>query len=400
MIRGRLRRGHGDGEPQDEGAQQGDGGDYIEIDPRELTNVFAVPQWFRDVGLTAWLFVGVGIFLFGAVWLLSLTDVIVMPLIAAGVVATVASPLIAWLNKRRIPRGIAAALVMVGIVAVGVGVVLMIVGGVTAQDATAGSHLSSAQDTITGWLEDLGVDPAKAEEVRQQAASTTSDSVSALLDGVVAGVSQLSSLVFFLAMTALSLFFLLKDGPTIRSWAERQMGVPEPVARTITQRVIGSLRGYFLGVTIVAVFNVVVVALGAWILGVPMIGTIAVVTFLGAYVPYIGAWGAAIFAVLIALGSAGSDAAAGMIVVELLANGILQQLVQPLAMGAALGIHPLAVLVVTMAGGALFGTVGLILAAPLTSAVVRISADLGHARAAGAEPEPKGADPPGEPAPA
>ena len=65
-----------------------------------------------------------------------------------------------------------------------------------------------------------------------------------------------------------------------------------------------------------------------------------------------------------------------MIVVQLLANGLLQQLVQPFAMGAALGIHPLAVLIVTIAGGALFGMVGLVLAAPLTSAVVRISADL------------------------
>ena len=165
MIRGRLRKGHGEGEPEDQGPQQGEGDDYVEIDPAQLTNVFAVPQWFRDVGLTAWLFVGVGIFLFGVIWLLSLTDVIVMPLIAAGVVATVASPLIAWLNRHRIPRGIAAALVMVGIGAVGVGVVLMVVGGVTAQDATAGSHLSSAQDAISGWLEDLGVDPGKAEEV-------------------------------------------------------------------------------------------------------------------------------------------------------------------------------------------------------------------------------------------
>jgi predicted PurR-regulated permease PerM len=52
-------------------------------------------------------------------------------------------------------------------------------------------------------------------------------------------------------------------------------------------------------------------------------------------------------------------------------------------MGTALGIHPLAVLIVTIAGGALFGTVGLILAAPLTSAVVRISADLRHAQSEG-----------------
>ena len=70
-----------------------------------------------------------------------------------------------------------------------------------------------------------------------------------------------------------------------------------------------------------------------------------------------------------------------MIVIQLLANSVLQQLVQPLAMGAALGIHPLAVLIVTIGGGAVFGAVGLILAAPVTSAVTRISADLARARA-------------------
>ena len=112
----------------------------------------------------------------------------------------------------------------------------------------------------------------------------------------------------------------------------------------------------------------------------PLVGTIAAVTFLAAYVPYLGAWTAGAFSVLVALGGAGTDAAIGMIVVQLLANGVLQQIVQPIAYGAALGIHPLAVLIVTIAGGSLFGAAGLILAAPLTSAVVRISADLARAR--------------------
>ena len=172
------------------------------------------------------------------------------------------------------------------------------------------------------------------------------------------------------------MFFLLKDGPLIRRWAERHMRVPRPVANGIFQRVLESLRGYFVGVSLVAAFNAVVVGIGALLLDVPLVGTIAVVTFLGAYVPYLGAWGAGAFSVLIALGGAGGDAAIGMIVLQLLANGILQQLVQPVAYGAALGIHPLAVLIVTIAGGALFGAVGLILAAPLTSAATRIAADL------------------------
>jgi predicted PurR-regulated permease PerM len=214
---------------------------------------------------------------------------------------------------------------------------------------------------------------------------------------VAGGLSALSSIVFFLAMTALSLFFLLKDGPTIRAWTEKHMGVPRDIAHTITQRVLGSLRGYFLGTTIVAAFNAGVVAIGAWVLGVPLVGTIAAVTFVGAYIPYIGAWSAGAFAVLIALGGAGTEAATGMIVLQLFANSVLQQFVQPFAMGTALGLHPLAVLVVTIAGGALFGTVGLILAAPLTSAVVRISGDLAQARAK-AEQTAGGQDPQAAPA--
>jgi predicted PurR-regulated permease PerM len=193
--------------------------------------------------------------------------------------------------------------------------------------------------------------------------------------------------VFFLAMTVLSLIFLLADGPKIRAWGERHMGVPLPVARTVTKRTLESLRGYFLGVTIVAAFNGAVVTVGALILGVPLAGTIGLVTFLAAYVPYLGAWTAGAFSVLLALGGAGTDAAAGMIVVQLLANSVLQQLIQPVAMGAALGIHPLAVLVVTIAGGALFGTVGLILAAPLTAAATLISNDLSRARAKPPDPE-------------
>jgi predicted PurR-regulated permease PerM len=178
--------------------------------------------------------------------------------------------------------------------------------------------------------------------------------------------------------------FLLIDGPKIRAWTERHLGVPAATARTITGRTLESLRGYFFGVTIVALFNATLVGLGALVLDVPLAGTIAAVTFIGAYIPYLGAWSAGAFAVLIALGGAGPEAALGMAVIQLLANGVLQQMIQPIAYGAALGIHPLAVLIVTIAGGALFGAPGLILAAPLTSAATRISADLARTRA---EPE-------------
>jgi predicted PurR-regulated permease PerM len=374
LIHGRLRRRKGDGgreAPEDE---------FVEIDAAELTGVFAAPPWLRDIGFTAWLLVGVTLFLVGAVWVLSLTQVIVTPVITAAVVASVASPLVGWLRRHGVPRGFGSALLLLAIVALGVGVIVTIIAGITSQSSDAGAHLSDAKNMIEGWLKDLGVDPGTAQHATDQASSSTSTAVTGLLDGLKTGITALSSLVFFGVLTALSLFFLLKDGPEIRAWGERHLDLPVAVAHLVTQRILQALRGYFLGVTIIAAFNGVVVGLGALLLGVPLVGTIAVVTFLAAYIPYLGAWSAGAFAVLIALGGSGVEAAGGMIVVQLLANGALQQVVQPFAYGAALGIHPLAVLVVTIAGGALFGAVGLILAAPLSAAAVRISADLSRAR--------------------
>jgi putative heme transporter len=254
--------------------------------------------------------------------------------------------------------------------------VYLVLAAITSQLDGVGAYLSTARDTIARWLTDIGVDRASAADAKEHVSATLSAAIPALLDGIGSGLKGLSSLVVFLGLTALSLLFLLKDGPMIRRWAERHMRVPPGTAHEMGDRVLESLRGYFVGVTFVAVFNAVVVGLGALLLGVPLAGSIAAVTFLGAYIPYLGAWSAGVFGVLVALGGAGADAALGMIVLQLLANGILQQLVQPIAYGAALGIHPLAVLIVTIAGGSLFGAVGLILAAPLTSAVTRIAGDL------------------------
>jgi putative heme transporter len=357
----------------------GGGSDF---DPQDLAGFFAAPRWLRDLGGSAWLAVGVTLAIVGAVWILALTQTIVAPVITAAVVAAVASPLVGWLTRHHVGRGLAAALLLVAAILLGIGIVLLVVGGITGESSALKTELASAKDTLTGWATDLGVDKGTAEGAKSDASSALSSAVPALLDGISVGVKKLSSLAFYLALTALSLFFLLKDGPQIRRWMEGHMRVPRPVAHQIGSRVLESLRGYFLGVTFVALFNAAVVGLGALILGVPVPGTIAAITFLGAYIPYLGAWGAGAFSVLIALGGAGTDAAAGMIVIQLLANGILQQMVQPIAMGAALGIHPLAVLIVTIAGGALFGAVGLILAAPLTSAVTRIAEDLSRARAA------------------
>ena len=335
---------------------------------------FSAPTWLRDLGFSSWLLVGFVLIIVGLIWLLAETSTIVMPVILATVLGAVAGPAVGWLERHRVPRIGGAILVLLGLVAIGVLIFCLVFGGISAQSGDISAKLNQALDKIQGWLGDLGVDNAQsAKEGAQKAAPEIRTT---LLSGVAAGIDGLKSLVFFLAFAVLSTLFVLKDGPVMHRFINRHLGVPEPVANVVTTNIAKSLRSYFLAVTIIAAFNAVLIGGAALILGVPLAGTIAVVTFAGAYVPYVGAWVAGGFAVLIALGAGSTSDALIMAVVALLANGVLQQMIQPFVMGATLSLNPLVVLVVTIGAGALFGMVGLTLAAPLTSAAVHIANEL------------------------
>jgi len=379
----RLRRhGRDEGDAVHKGDAVDDGETVVigalELD--ELTTLFAPPRWLRDLGRAAWLLVGVFALLAVLVWLLGTTNTIVGPVVAGTIIATVAMPLVGVLQRRRIPRAAGAAIVLLGLLAIGVLVFVIVLGGITSQEGDISTHAKAAADKVESWLNDVGVDESGSSGAKSEVESDIPKIIATLTKGVIGGIAGLASLAFALSFLMLSLFFLLKDGPSMRAWVDRHLGLPPPVAQTVTGGVIRSMRGYFRGVTIVSAFNGVVVTVGALILGVPLAGTIGVVTMITAYIPYIGALVAGAFAVVIALGANGTTTALIMLVIVLLANGLLQNLVQPFAMGAALDLHPLAVLVLTIGAGCVFGMVGLILAAPLTSAAVHIMRDLARAR--------------------
>jgi predicted PurR-regulated permease PerM len=278
------------------------------------------------------------------------------------------------MERHRVPRIGGAILVLLALVAIGVLIFCLVVGGISANSGDISAKLNAALDKIQGWLHDVGID--NAQQVKQDVQKDAPQIRTTLLSGISTGLSTLSSLVFFLAFATLSTLFVLKDGPVMHRFINRHLGVSPAVANVVTTNVAKSLRSYFLAVTIIAAFNAVLIGGAALVLGVPLAGTIAVVTFVGAYVPYVGAWVAGGFAVLIALGTEGTSAAVVMAVVALLANGVLQQMIQPFVMGATLSLNPLVVLIVTIGAGALFGMVGLTLAAPLTSAAVHIADEL------------------------
>ena len=364
---------------------EGESRAVVQLDPeqlRALSAVFTAPRWLRDLGVASWLLVGVAGLLVGLTWVAGLTSTITVPVLAGLVVATVASPGVSWLHRHRIPRALGALVILLALVVLGAVIVLLVVGGVQAQSDSIGGEASKAADKFSSWLQDLGMSQSGASTASDNLKSSVPDVISTFLHGVATGIRGLTSLGFFLSFTLFSLFMLLKDGPSLRTWTNRHLGVPGPIADIITGRLVHSVRQYFLGTTIVAGFNATVVGIGAYVLDVPLAGTIAVVTLVTAYIPFVGAVVSGAFAVILALGANGTTTAVIMLVIVILANGLLQNIVQPIAMGATLRMNPLLILVVTISAGAFFGTAGMVLAAPLTAAAIHISEDLAQVRAA------------------
>jgi predicted PurR-regulated permease PerM len=368
MLFQRRHREHVPGPESPAGAPAGG------ISEGELSRMFEAPIWLRDLGLLAWFLVGVGAVLIGAIFLLNEISTIVAPVVAGGIVAAVASPLVAQIERRGAPRFVGAALVLLLLLALAVVVALLVFGGIVENGDEIKASATEALDKVESWANDAGANGTSG--AKDSVATAVPDSGSKLLRGAASGIEGLTSLAFFLSFTLFAVFFLLKDGPAIRRFVDRHLGVPYPVATVVTGNVLNSLRRYFLGVTIVAVFNGVVVGLGALVLDVPLAGTIAVVTFVTAYVPFIGAFVSGAFAVMLALSSKGTTTALIMLVIVILANGMLQNVLQPVAFGATLGLNPLVVLIVTIGAGSLFGMIGLVLGAPITSAAVHIAREL------------------------
>jgi predicted PurR-regulated permease PerM len=329
---------------------------------RELT-ALDVPSWFRTLGMGAWLVLGIAAVAGLVLFLIALVTEVAIPLAIAAILAAIMVPLVDRLQRWRLPRWLGATLVLILGLSIVAAVIALVANAITSQSDEIWARLESSLEqvdestSLTGTPESL-VD--SAHEV-----------VRVLVSGLLGSLfSSATSLVVGVVLAVFMLLFLLKDWVQITDWTAGHLGLPAELGRSILDGVVSAFRGYAAGLTVIGIANAGVVAIGAAVLGVPLVGTIAVVSFVTSYVPYLGAFVAGAFAVLIAYGSGGLAVAVAMLAIVLLANNTIQNLVEPFAFGARLRLHPLAVLITVTTGTLLFGVMGAVLAAPLTSAGV------------------------------
>jgi putative heme transporter len=327
-----------------------------------------VPAWLQALGRGAWLLVGIAVLLAIAFFVLGLVSDLVIPLVFAAILAAIFVPLVDRLERWAVPRWLGAPLVVLLVIGVVLVVAWMVVAGLVGQGREI---LAQA----TAGLEEAGSLPGMAALDTDQAIRTLGELVRTLVSGLLSGLSSVTVLIVGIVTGLFILLFLMKDWRLVVDGAADQiaavLGLPDRVGRQIVFDTVHSFRGYAWGLTIVGLMNGAVVGLGALLLGVPLAGPIAIVTFITSYIPFFGAFFAGAFAVLVALGAKGLSVALAMLAITLLANNTLQNLLEPVAFGRTLRLHPLVVLLVTTAGTLLFGVLGATLAAPVTAVTLR-----------------------------
>ena len=249
---------------------------------------------------------------------------------------------------------------VVGLLAVCGGVVVMTINGVVDQSDRITTEVDDA-------LSQLDVDESAIAEVRKVIEKGASGLGTGFLSSIASGLSAVSGAVVGGFLGVLIFYYLLKDGPGLRrSLVDRASSGRGGRLDGFITETFSVLRRYWLGRSIVSAVVTAVVGVSSVVMGVPLVGTIVVVTFVGGYIPYVGAVVGGALAVIVALGSEGFTAALIMLAVVLAANLLVENMVDPIITGKTLQVHPLVVLLATTLGGTLAGIPGMIMAVPLT----------------------------------
>jgi predicted PurR-regulated permease PerM len=316
-------------------------------------------------GRLAWGFVGLVLAAAIVLSALAVASSVVLPLFLAVVLAILFRPVVRWLERGRLPVPLAAGVVVVSIVLAAIGFVWMVVVGLIREGDELLTQLESA-------LDELGIDDEATESISEAVESLVPTVITGVAEAIVSGLDTLSGLIAGTVLGILILYYMLKEGAGFLRSAEQRMlpGRADQLGYFATDAAT-VMRRYWLGRTIVSAVVAGVVAVAAAAMGLPMVLTLAAVTFVGGYIPYIGAFIGGLLAVVVAIAEEGLGAGLLMLLVVLVANLLVENMVDPHVTGRTLRIHPLVVLLVTTIGGVLGGLVGLMMAVPMTVIGVR-----------------------------
>jgi predicted PurR-regulated permease PerM len=305
----------------------------------------------------------------GIVYAAATLSVVTIPVLLALIIASAMHPVVSWLRRHRVPSVLATLAVLVGVLVVLALVGWLIVVAVISQWPDLQKSALSGFDQLQDFSKTLpfSIDQSQIDHTVKglQDFLTSAQFGSGALAGASATANFLTGLVLMIVV----LFFFLKDGPAIWEFLLRPFsGERYRRARRVGDRVVHTLGGYVRGTATVAAVDAVGIGVGLAIIGVPLALPLAVVVFITAFIPIVGATAAGILAALVALVANGPVAALFVVGVVVLVNQLEGNLLQPVLMGKTLKLHGLVILIGLTAGTVLAGITGAIISVPLLAA--------------------------------
>ncbi|OLT19309.1 ribose-5-phosphate isomerase [Pseudonocardia sp. CNS-139] len=328
--------------------------------------------------------VALGITLIG--WIVGQLWSIALPVIMAVIVATVLWPPTAWLRKHRFPPALAAATVLLAGIVVLAGVVALISTSVSGSIPQISASASTGVQAIQQWLSGppLNLAQGQLDAALQTATQQLQASISSITTSVLTGVGSVASGVVTALITLVLAFLFVKDGPRFLPWLRKVAGegAGGHVAEVL-RRIWKTLTDFIRVQAIVALVDGVLIGIGLVVLGVPLAIPLAVLTFLGGFVPIVGAFVAGALSVLVALVSNGFTTALIVLAIIVAVQQLEGNILQPILQGRSLNLHAAVVLLAITAGSTLWGIAGAFLAVPVASAAAIVMRYLGERIATG-----------------
>ncbi|WP_256107435.1 AI-2E family transporter [Streptomyces sp. ODS05-4] len=328
-------------------------------------------------------------------WLLGRMWSIVWPLVVGLLLTTLTWPPARFLRRRGWPPALAASVVTVLFLLVAAGIVALIVVPVASESGELTDGVVEGIQRLREWAAGppLNIGDDQITKGFDTAVARLQDSVGSAVTTVVAGVSTVFNGIVTTVLALFLMFFFLKDGPRFLPWLTRQLpgrlAVHVPV---VTARSWATLGSFVRSQAFVGLLDAVFIGLGLWIVGVPLVLPLAVLTFVSAFVPIVGALFAGFVAVLIALVSNGLTDALIVLAIIVLVQQLEGNVFQPMIQSRGLGLHAAVVLLAVTLGGSLAGVVGSLLAVPVAALIAvawnYLREQLGDPEETAAEPEP------------